>query len=74
MHNEKIVFFDIDGTLLNHDKKIPVSTREALKTLTENGVHVAIATGRAPFMFADLREDLGIDTFISFNGQYVKHQ
>jgi Cof subfamily protein (haloacid dehalogenase superfamily) len=74
MHNEKIVFFDIDGTLLNHDKKIPKSTREALKTLTENGVHVAIATGRAPFMFADLREDLGIDTFISFNGQYVKHQ
>ncbi|TKD71821.1 Cof-type HAD-IIB family hydrolase [Pseudalkalibacillus hwajinpoensis] len=74
MNNEKIVFFDIDGTLLDHDKRIPASTRESLQKLTEKGVHVAIATGRAPFMFANLREDLGIDTFISFNGQYVKHK
>ncbi len=74
MNNEKIVFFDIDGTLLDHDKQIPVSTRNSLKALTESGVHVAIATGRAPFMFAELREDLGIDSFISFNGQYVKHK
>ncbi|MDQ0483337.1 Cof-type HAD-IIB family hydrolase [Guptibacillus hwajinpoensis] len=74
MNNEKIVFFDIDGTLLDHDKQIPASTRESLKKLTENGIHVAIATGRAPFMFANLREDLGINTFISFNGQYVKHE
>ena len=74
MNNEKIVFFDIDGTLLDHDKQIPESTRESLKKLTEKGVHVAIATGRAPFMFANLREDLGINTFISFNGQYVKHE
>ncbi|KMM38830.1 Cof-type HAD-IIB family hydrolase [Guptibacillus hwajinpoensis] len=74
MNNEKIVFFDIDGTLLDHDKQIPASTRESLKKLTENGIHVAIATGRAPFMFANLRKDLGINTFISFNGQYVKHE
>ncbi|MDP4553175.1 Cof-type HAD-IIB family hydrolase [Alkalihalobacillus macyae] len=73
MNNEKIVFFDIDGTLLDHDKQIPATTRESLKKLTENGIHVAIATGRAPFMFANLRKDLGINTFISFNGQYVKH-
>ncbi|MGB7999388.1 MAG: Cof-type HAD-IIB family hydrolase [Anaerobacillus sp.] len=73
MNNEKIVFFDIDGTLLDHDKQIPESTRNALKTLTAKGIHVAIATGRAPFMFAELRKDLGIDTFISFNGQYVMH-
>lgn len=74
MNNEKIVFFDIDGTLLDHDKQIPASTRDSLKKLTEKGIHVAIATGRAPFMFANLREDLEIDTFISFNGQYVKHK
>ncbi len=74
MMNDKIVFFDIDGTLLDHDKKVPASTREALKELTEKGVTVAIATGRAPFMFADLREELAVDSFISFNGQYVKHK
>lgn len=46
----KIVFFDIDGTLLNKDNVIPDSTKKAVKQLQENGIYVAIATGRAPFM------------------------
>ncbi|HHT7139176.1 Cof-type HAD-IIB family hydrolase [Bacillus cereus] len=69
--NDKIVFFDIDGTLLDHDKKIPQSTRDAVKQLQEKGVHVAIATGRAPFMFEDIRKELNIHNYVSFNGQYV---
>ncbi|KPB04252.1 Cof-type HAD-IIB family hydrolase [Bacillus sp. CHD6a] len=68
---KKIVFFDIDGTLLNHQKELPDSTKKAIKELKEQGVYVAIATGRAPFMFEDLRKELDIDTFVSFNGQYV---
>lgn len=67
----KIVFFDIDGTLLDHEKNLPVKTKEAIKQLQENGVFVAIATGRAPFMFESLREELAVDSFVSFNGQYV---
>ncbi|OIK11533.1 hydrolase Cof [Bacillus sp. MUM 13] len=67
----KIVFFDIDGTLLDHEKSLPASAKKAIKTLQENGVFVAISTGRAPFMFKALREELDIDTFVSFNGQYV---
>ncbi|OEH92996.1 Cof-type HAD-IIB family hydrolase [Bacillus solimangrovi] len=69
--NDKIVFFDIDGTLLNHNKELPDSTREALQQLQRKGIHVAIATGRGPFMFEPLREELGIDSYVSFNGQYV---
>ncbi|RPF50645.1 Cof-type HAD-IIB family hydrolase [Aquisalibacillus elongatus] len=68
---QHIVFFDIDGTLLDHDKKLPKSTKEAIKKLQENGHVAAIATGRAPFMFKQLREELGIDTYVSYNGQYV---
>ncbi|UTE79399.1 Cof-type HAD-IIB family hydrolase [Rossellomorea sp. KS-H15a] len=67
----KIVFFDIDGTLLDHDKKLPQATKEAIRTLQANGTYVAIATGRAPFMYESLREELGIESFVSFNGQYV---
>jgi Cof subfamily protein (haloacid dehalogenase superfamily) len=67
----KIVFFDIDGTLLDHEKNLPLSTKKAIKLLKENGVYVAIATGRAPFMFEALRKELDIDSFVSFNGQYV---
>jgi Cof subfamily protein (haloacid dehalogenase superfamily) len=68
---KKIVFFDIDGTLLDHEKNLPLSTKKAIYELKNNGVFVAIATGRAPFMFENLREELDIDSFVSFNGQYV---
>jgi Cof subfamily protein (haloacid dehalogenase superfamily) len=71
MTNQSVIFFDIDGTLLNHDKKLPPSTKEAIFKLKENGHIVAIATGRAPFMFEDLRKELDINTFVSYNGQYV---
>ncbi|MCP3026273.1 Cof-type HAD-IIB family hydrolase [Halobacillus sp. A5] len=67
----KIAFFDIDGTLLNHDKELPAETIQAVKELQNNGVYCAIATGRAPFMFEQIRDTLGIDSFVSFNGQYV---
>ncbi|WP_316571520.1 Cof-type HAD-IIB family hydrolase [Neobacillus sp. YIM B06451] len=68
---KSIIFFDIDGTLLDDDKRLPASTKEAVFKLKELGHEVAIATGRGPFMFEELREELGIDTYVSFNGQYV---
>ncbi|PLR97453.1 Cof-type HAD-IIB family hydrolase [Bacillus sp. T33-2] len=68
---KKIVFFDIDGTLLDHDKLLPASTKEGIRQLKEEGIFVAIATGRAPFMFESLRQELDIDSFVSFNGQFV---
>ncbi|CAM4091007.1 Cof-type HAD-IIB family hydrolase [Paenibacillus alkaliterrae] len=67
----KMVFFDIDGTLLDHDKKLPVSTQQAIRNLKRVGHGVAIATGRGPFMFKELREQLEIDSFVSYNGQYA---
>ncbi|WP_112180648.1 MULTISPECIES: Cof-type HAD-IIB family hydrolase [Paraliobacillus] len=71
MTEKSVIFFDIDGTLLDHDKKLPVSAKEAVFELKKQGHIVAIATGRAPFMYADLREELEIDTYVSYNGQYV---
>jgi Cof subfamily protein (haloacid dehalogenase superfamily) len=69
--SKKIVFFDIDGTLVDLNKEIPKETIQSIKLLQERGVYVAIATGRAPFMFKNIREDLNIQSFVSFNGQYV---
>lgn len=71
MTNRSIIFFDIDGTLLDHEKKLPLSTKEAIFKLKELGHVVAIATGRAPFMYEELRKELNIDTFVSYNGQFV---
>lgn len=74
MKERSIIFFDIDGTLLTHDKELPLSTKEAIFKLKELGHEVAIATGRAPFMFEDLRNELDINTFVSYNGQYVVYR
>ncbi|WP_053363291.1 Cof-type HAD-IIB family hydrolase [Bacillus sp. FJAT-27251] len=71
MTEKSLIFFDIDGTLLTHEKKLPLSTKEAIKELKDRGHIVAIATGRAPFMFKDLRDELDIHTFVSYNGSYV---
>jgi Cof subfamily protein (haloacid dehalogenase superfamily) len=69
--NKKMIFFDIDGTLLDHEQKVPDSTKDAIAYLKTIGHEVAIATGRAPFMFESLRIDLGIDSYVCLNGQYV---
>ncbi|MDF2606928.1 MAG: haloacid dehalogenase-like family hydrolase [Bacillales bacterium] len=74
MTNKPIVFFDLDGTLLNENKEIPKTAIDAIKKLKEKGVFVALATGRAPYMFYEIRKMLEIDTFVSFNGQYVVHK
>jgi len=69
-----IIFFDVDGTLYNADKKIPDSAKQAIKAARNNGYEIAIATGRAPFMIRNILEELEIDTFVTFNGQYVVYK
>lgn len=71
---KRMIFFDIDGTLLDHEKKVPATTRESIRQLQEAGHIVAIATGRAPYHFEELREELGIDSYVCLNGQYVVHE
>lgn len=70
----KLLLLDIDGTLLNSRKELPASAEKALIEARANGHELAIATGRGPFMFEELRERLGIKTYISFNGQYIVHE
>lgn len=69
----KIVFFDIDGTLINEEKEIPSDTRKAILSLQKKGIHVVIATGRSPFHLRRIREELQIKSFISYNGAYVEY-
>ena len=70
----KILFFDIDGTLYNSEKKIPQSAKEAIIQARKNGYEIAIATGRAPFMIQPIIDELEIDTYVTFNGQYVVYK
>ena len=48
MHKPRIIFFDIDGTLIDMEKKrITERTLDALRRLQQNGILLAIATGRS---------------------------
>lgn len=69
----KIVFFDIDGTLVNKRNTIPESTKRAIKKLKEKGNIPVIATGRAPMLIDEIRQELDIDSYIAMNGQLAMH-
>ncbi|WP_252315223.1 Cof-type HAD-IIB family hydrolase [Sinobaca sp. H24] len=71
---KKLLFFDIDGTLLDHKKQIPASTKHAIFELHKAGHEVAISTGRAPYLFQGIQQELNIDSFVCFNGQYVQRR
>lgn len=43
---QKIVFFDIDGTLKPYGKPVPESTKEAIRLLKQNGHLPVVCTGR----------------------------
>ena len=64
----KIIFFDIDGTLVDPaTRQIPESTKEALRKLREQGILLCVATGRPPASLPDF-EGLHFDVFSTFNG------
>ena len=44
--NIKIIFMDLDGTLLDSQKRLPEANRAALAQAAEKGVHIVPATGR----------------------------
>lgn len=47
MNNEyKIVFIDIDGTLVNDEKIVPEENIKMIQTLKKNGIEVVLASGR----------------------------
>ncbi|SFB86376.1 hypothetical protein SAMN04488102_101166 [Alkalibacterium subtropicum] len=67
MENKKLFIFDIDGTVLDNSKSIPLETKQAIKELSESH-EVAIATGRNRTMAREVIEELGISSYIVCNG------
>lgn len=68
----KAVALDLDGTLLNSDKKISDINREVLKELERQGVKIIIVTGRTYSAAKPYAEDLGAGgVVISYNGAKV---
>lgn len=70
MDKIKIAFFDIDGTLIDMNRKI-ISEKMVytLKELQRNNILICIATGRTPLELPDF-QGTEFDAFLTFNGSY----
>ena len=71
----KLLVLDIDGTLLNSEKKISKKTKDALKDAQESGVIVVLASGRPTQGIVSIAQEIGLDKYggyiLSFNGAIV---
>lgn len=68
----KIIFIDVDGTLLNYEGKLPDSARDAIRQARKNGHRVYICTGRSEAEVYEYIWEIGLDGMIGGNGSYVK--
>lgn len=75
MKNKGIVFFDVDGTLIDWTKKIYAptkATKKAIEKLKENGYLTILATGRPKNCIDEGIVDLGLNGYIASNGAYAE--
>ena len=68
----KIIFIDVDGTLLDYENKLPASADRVIKEARKNGHRVYICTGRSEAEVYDYIWNIGLDGMIGGNGSYVK--
>ncbi len=69
---KKIIFIDVDGTLLGKNGKVPKSAFEAVRKVRENGHKVFICTGRsAGEIFGEIKT-MGYDGMVGAAGAYVE--
>lgn len=68
----KIIFLDVDGTLVNYENQLPDSAVYAIRQARKNGHRVYISTGRSKAEVYQNLWDIGLDGMIGGNGSYVE--
>lgn len=56
----RLICLDIDGTLLNDEKRIPELVKESVQRASDMGIRIALITGRMPAAAEMIEEELGI--------------
>ncbi|WP_404332985.1 HAD family hydrolase [Mesobacillus maritimus] len=64
----KVLFLDIDGTILRPDHTLEDSTKRAIHIVQEQGIETVLATGRPIHEITALGDKLNIQSYIGYNG------
>ena len=68
----KLIFLDVDGTLVDYENRIPESAVRAIRRARSLGHRVYICTGRSRAEVYAPLWDIGLDGMIGGNGSYVE--
>lgn len=69
---KKIIFLDVDGTLVDYENHLPASAVTAIRQARSIGHRVYICTGRSKAEVYPELWDIGLDGMIGGNGSYVE--
>ena len=72
MKERKIIFLDVDGTLVDYEGRIPTSAIQAIRAARKGGHRVYICTGRSKAEVYQELWNIGLDGMIGGNGNYVE--
>ncbi len=68
----RILFCDIDGTLLTSDHAIRPETKASFETVKKRGIPIVLASARSPNGMIDIMQEIGVSGhFISFSGALI---
>ncbi|GKU26217.1 Cof-type HAD-IIB family hydrolase [Clostridium folliculivorans] len=70
--SRKVIFLDVDGTLVNDNGIIPESAKSAVKEARKNGHYVFLCTGRSKAELFDHIMEIGFDGVIAAAGGYIE--
>ena len=71
---KKIIFLDVDGTIVDYDNHIPDSAKIAIQQSRKHGHLVFLCTGRSKAEMPNEILDIGFDGIIGGNGSYIEYK
>ncbi|MFP7299430.1 HAD family hydrolase [Neobacillus niacini] len=74
MSKYKVLFLDIDGTIIKPDDSIEDTTINAIAKAQEKGIEVFLATGRPLHELRELAQQLNIHSLLGYNGAFAIYQ
>ncbi len=68
----RILFIDVDGTLVDYHNRLPDSAVAAIRAARAAGHRVYLCTGRSKAEMPEWLWDIGVDGMVGGNGSYVE--